>query len=192
MAVRKRRLTSRDKWKAKVWYRIIADEAFKNFELGETPAAEPSLVVGRRVEALAGEIFNNPRLNHIKLIFEVKNVSGNDAHAEVIGYELLRAYLGSIVRRGRKKIELIKDFETKDGKKVRVKAVCITAGRAHTSQAEAIRKIMAEVLAEEVPKRDFVQLIKDAVAYVLQSIMAEKAKKVYPIANMEIRKIELV
>ena len=188
MAVRR---PAKDKWKSKVWYEIVAPPEFGEVVVGETPASDPNLVVGRRVEVFANDLTGNIRQSHMKLLLEVNNVAGKTAKTHVIGYEIARSYLRSIVRRRRRKIELIQDFETKDGKKVRIKAVAITVRKCHTSQARDIRKAMKEVLENRVKELTYEELLKNVLDYKLQNEMREKAKKIYPIANMEIRKIEL-
>jgi len=186
------RRPSKDKWKSKVWYEILAPPEFGEKEVGETPASDPNMVVGRRVEVFANDLTGNIRQSNMKLLLEIEKVVGKTARTRVIGYELSRSYLRSIVRRRRRKIELIKDFKTKDGKSVRVKAVAITARKCHTSQAKDIRKVMGEVIEEKVKDMSFEELIKSVLNYELQKEMRAKAHKIYPIANMEIRKIELL
>ena len=185
-----RRIPSRDKWKSKIWYEILAPPQFGEKFVGETPASSPELVVGRRVEVSVSDLTGKIRQSHMKLHLEIEKVAGKTAKTRVIGYELSRSYLRSIVRRRRRKIELIKDYETKDGKRVRIKAVAITARKCHTSQAEAIRKVMDEILEKRVKEMSFDELLQSVLDYKLQSEMRSASNKIYPVANMEIRKIE--
>jgi len=186
------RRPARDKWKSKVWYEIIAPPEFGEKVIGETPASDPDLVVGRRVEVYANDLTGNIRQSNMKLLLEIFQVVGKTAKTRVIGYELSRSYLRSIVRRRRRKIELIRDFQTKDGKKVRIKAVAVTVRKCHTSQARDIRKKMGEILENRVGEMEFEELVRSIIEYRLQQEMREAAQKIYPIANMEIRKVELL
>ncbi len=187
-----KRIPSKDKWKSKVWYSILAPPMFGEKEVGETPASDPELVRGRKLEVTASELTGKSRQNHMKVLLEVADVSGTSAKTKVVGLEMFRSYLRSIVRRRRTKVELIQDFETKDGKKVRIKAVAMTVRKCHTAQAEGVRKAMKEILENTVKDMEFGELITNVLEYKLQSSMREAANKVYPVANMEIRKIELL
>ncbi len=189
MAVRR---PSKDKWKSKIWYEILAPPELGEKTVGETPASDPELVNGRRVEVFASDLTGSMKQSHMKILLEINHVAGKTAKTKIVGYELARSYLRSIVRRRRRKIEYIGDYETKDGVKVRVKMVGVTARKCHTSQASDIRKIMKEVLDSKVPEMTFEELLKNALEYKLQSEIRSRANKVYPMANVEVRKIDVL
>ena len=48
MAKARRRV--RDTWKEKVWYEILAPADFEESSLGTSPAREPEMLVGRKIE----------------------------------------------------------------------------------------------------------------------------------------------
>ena len=140
-----RRVTTKDKWKAKVWYEILSPKEFGEKVVGETPASDPSLLEGRTVEVSASEVATGRMLHNVKLIFELTGSSGKSARTRFKEYVILRSYLRSIVRRRRRKIELIKDYDL-DGRKVRIKAVAVTARKCHRTQSNEIRKVMDETV----------------------------------------------
>ncbi|RLG34478.1 30S ribosomal protein S3ae, partial [Methanosarcinales archaeon] len=47
---------SRDKWKAKQWYTVLAPKMFGEVKAGETVADEPSKLIGRRIEMTLGDL----------------------------------------------------------------------------------------------------------------------------------------
>ena len=54
MAKARRRV--RDTWKEKVWYEILAPADFEEASLGTSPAREPEMLVGRKIETSMREI----------------------------------------------------------------------------------------------------------------------------------------
>jgi small subunit ribosomal protein S3Ae len=186
-----RRMTTKDKWKAKSWYTVVSPKEFGEKEVGETPAAEASEVVGRRVDVSASEIATGQRLSQVKLVLEVEKVAGSVAKTRLAGYEVARSYIRSLVRRRRRRIDLIKDY-TLDGQKVRVKAITMALGKCYSSQERDIRRIMGEVLDESVKGKDVTALVQSALNREVQDAIKEKARKVFPVAGVEIRRIEFL
>jgi len=59
MAEKKSRAAARkikDKWKAKVWYNLLAPEMFNKQALGETPTDDPGKLVGRVTEVTVQDL----------------------------------------------------------------------------------------------------------------------------------------
>ena len=54
MAKARRRV--RDTWKEKIWYEILAPQEFDDASLGTSPAREPEMLVGRKIETSMREI----------------------------------------------------------------------------------------------------------------------------------------
>ena len=195
MARKKRRAARvKDKWTLKKWYTLIAPEYFGMVELGETPADDPSKVVGRTVETtlsdLTGDYSNqNP---YKKLIFKVYRVAGDNAYTKFHRFELTREYLNSLTRRRTSKIEDVIDITTADGYKLRVKPVAFTIKRCKTSQKRLIRAIMRDLVIKRGTSENFVQFIQESILGKLPSEIYKSAKKIYPLRRVEIRKIELL
>jgi small subunit ribosomal protein S3Ae len=195
MARKKRRAARvKDKWTLKKWYTLIAPEYFGMVELGETPADDPSKVVGRTVETtlsdLTGDYSNqNP---YKKLIFKVYRVAGENAYTKFHRFELTREYLNSLTRRRTSKIEDVIDVTTTDGYKLRVKPVAFTIKRCKTSQKRMIRAIMRDLVVKHGTSQNFIQFIQESILGKLPSEIYKAAKKIYPLRRVEIRKIELL
>ena len=56
MAKAKARRRVRDTWKEKSWYNIKTPISFEDKEIGETPARDPDLLIGRGVEVTMREL----------------------------------------------------------------------------------------------------------------------------------------
>ena len=70
MADKKSRAAARkikDKWKAKVWYNLLAPEMFNKQVLGETPTDTPDKLVGRVTEVTVQDLKVNTGLTEAQL-----------------------------------------------------------------------------------------------------------------------------
>lgn len=186
------RVQSRDKWRSKIWYQILAPESFGEKEVGETPASDPKKIIDRIIRVPVSELTGNYRQGNMYLFFKVNKVAGTTAKTVVSGFEVARTFLHSIIRRRREKIDSVEDYTTKDGVKLRLKTVMITIGPCHTGQKTALRKIMDALLKKEVESNDFDTFLKQVIDYIPQKAIKKASSVIYPISNMEIRKIELL
>src|SRR2546421_523754 len=90
MAEKKSRAAARkikDKWKAKVWYNLLAPEMFNKQALGETPTDDPGKLVGRVTEVTVQDLTGDFSKRHIKLAFRVDHVQGQDALTQFVGHD---------------------------------------------------------------------------------------------------------
>ncbi|MCD6503450.1 MAG: 30S ribosomal protein S3ae [Thermoplasmata archaeon] len=189
---RKLAKSARDKWRAKEWYKIIAPDYFNRVVLGETPADDPSKVIGRVAEVTVADIGGPIRRSYIKLYFKVYRVHGLEAHSRFIGHEMTQESVQKMVKRKRSRIDGVFDVRTKDGYLVRVKPIIITMARVNTSRKDKIRKIAKEVveeIASQTRFEDFVHMLIDGR---LAEEIKKRAKVVYPIRECEIRKSEVL
>src|SRR2546421_9770231 len=89
MAEKKSRAAARkikDKWKAKVWYNLLAPEMFNKQALGETPTDDPGKLVGRVTEVTVQDLTGDFRKLNIKLDFRVDHGQGTDALTQLVGH----------------------------------------------------------------------------------------------------------
>lgn len=187
-----RRVTSKDKWKSKVWYELLAPPMFGEKEIGETPASDPSQVMGRTVEVIASNLTGVGKQNYVKLLFEVDQVSGKKAKTKLTGLEVMGGYLRSSVQRRRTKVEGVFEFKTKDDVKLRAKCVAITFRACQTEQAKAIRNQLKEILHQKFEQTEFNELLNEILDRQVQNEVKDKVRKIMPLSGMEIRKLELL
>ncbi len=194
MAKKRRVSRVKDKWALKKWYTLIAPEYFGMTELGETPADDPNKVINRTVEITLSELTGDYSDNspYKKLIFKVYRVAGDNAYTKFHRFELTREYLNSLTRRRTSKIEDVIDVTTSDGYTLRVKPVAFTVKRCKSSQKRAIRAIMREIITKTGSSENFVQFLQECVLGKVCSEIYKRAKKIYPLRRVEIRKIELL
>ncbi|AAM06783.1 ribosomal protein S3Ae [Methanosarcina acetivorans C2A] len=154
-------------------------------------AGDPSLLVGRNVETTVGELTNDMTKNNTKVILRINNVVGDIATTDLMGHELTTDYIRSIVKRQTSRIDANVDVKTKDGYVIRVKPTCFTIKRARSSQMQAIREMMVEIVKKRAAESDFETFMQEAILGRLSAAIYRQAKFIYPLRRVEIRKTEV-
>ncbi len=188
----RRKYVARDKWKLKKWYEVLAPSVFGNIVIGTTPSDDPLKLIGRVMETTLYDITGDITQVHIKLYFQIIEVKDNKAITRFKGHELSRDYIRSLVRRKSSKVQGIFDVSTKDGYRLRLTIIALTAYRCKTSQKKAIRKIMRDYVLERVPQLTLDELINEMIFGKMSQEIAERARKIYPIRKVEVYKSKLL
>ncbi|MBD3405551.1 MAG: 30S ribosomal protein S3ae [Candidatus Lokiarchaeota archaeon] len=183
---------TRDKWREKAWYNIIAPDYFENKPIGETPAGDPAQVVGRTVQPTLYDITGDFDKIHVKLTFKILEVSGQDAKTVFHGHEWSSDYLRGLVRRGTTRIDWIGPILTKDDFMMRISVIVFTNSRAKSSQKHSIRKGIEKVIKTHAKKHSFDELVQKVVLGDLASEVYEEVKTIIPIRQCEIRKSKVL
>ncbi len=183
-------MAKRQVGRKKIWISIVAPKIFKEVEVGETSAYDPNDIIGRKLWVYYPQVSGDVTKHYIKLQFKIVSVKGDKALTKISGYEITRPYLARAIRRRKSKVDLIKDIKCKD-EKIRIKIVALTSSKANAKQRTEIRKRMEEILEKEVPKYDLENLILEIINKKLQNSIESGIKKIFPIAFLEVRKIEV-
>lgn len=182
----------KDKWRQKKWYIVIAPAAFGNVELGKTLSDTPQKLVGRVLESTLYNITEDFSQLHVKLFFRITKVEGDKAYTMFKGHDLARDYLRSLVRRGSSRIDGIYPITTKDGYRMRVGVIALSAVRTKSSQKHSIRHLMEDTISKKNGLLIYDELIQQLVLGKIASEIYNAAKSVYPLRKIEVRKSELV
>ncbi|MET1128672.1 MAG: 30S ribosomal protein S3ae [Thermoproteota archaeon] len=190
----RRPVSTRDRWRLKKWYEVVAPPVFGNTVLGTTPADDPRKLIGRVMETTLYDITGDFSLVHVHLYFQIVEVDEENQRAftRFKGHELARDYMKSLIRRKSSKVQGIYNVTTKDGYGLRITGVALTTYRCKTSQKRAIRKIMGEVITTRASEMSLDDLIKAMLFGQLANEIFEKAKKIYPLRKVEIYKSKLL
>lgn len=192
MAKAKARRRVRDTWKKKSWYTIKTPVNFEDKEIGETPAKDPELLIGRGVEVTMRELTGDFSKQYIKLRFEIDNVAGEVANTKFTGHKTTTDYVRSMIRRGTSRIDASTIATTKDGRKIKLQVLAVTVRRAKSSQQKYMRKVIEDLLNEAAAEKSFDELIKVVVNGKLASEIYHNAKKIYPLKRVEIIKSKVI
>ncbi len=188
----RRKYAVRDKWKLKKWYKVIAPPIFGNMVIGTTPADDPLKLIGRVMETTLYDITGDITQVHVRLYFQIIDVKEDKAITRFKGHELSRDYMKSLIRRKSSKIQGIFNVATKDNYHLRLTIVALTSYRCKTSQKRAIRKVMEEYVKTHVPEITLDELIQEMLFGKMSAVIAERARKIYPIRKVEVYKSKLL
>lgn len=177
-----------DGWKAKQWFSIMAPEMMGQQEIGETPTKDPQFLLGRVIEVTLGDLSNDFSKHNVKLELKIDQVGGDSAYTKLMGHELTRDYLRSLIKRQSSMISTTMDVLTSDGYKVRVKPTCFTIKRARTSQIKGIRKYMTSIVRKKAYESNFETFMQDVVLGKLSAQIYRDVKSIYPLRRVEILK----
>ena len=183
----------RDKWKAKRWYTIRAPRTPWSFRvIGETLAEEPSQLIGRNYEVIQNELDGDFSKMHVKVVFKVTDVLGNDAVTEFVGHELLKDYVQRQVRRDRGKIDDTIDVVTEDGFYVRFKPLMISRARIKSSQKQQMRTIARDIILTTGATSTWFKLQAATLDGTLENKIKEAVSKIQPVRTVVIRRTQLI
>lgn len=183
---------TRDKWREKDWYQVLAPDYFDNKEIGNTPAGNPDLLVGRTIQPTLYDLTGDFDQIHVKLRFKIIEVTGQQAKTVFHGHEWSSDYLRGLVRRGTSRIDWIGPILTKDDYLMRISVIVFTMTRSKTSQEHAIRKAIEEIIRAHAKKHTFDELVTEVVLGNLASEVNEEVRKIMPIRKCEIRKSKVL
>jgi small subunit ribosomal protein S3Ae len=183
---------TKDKWKSKVWYNVMAPEMFNRQKVAETLTDEPEKLVGRVAEVTVQDINGDFSKMHIKLRFKVNDVRGTEAHTYFIGHDMSSDYVRRMTRRRKSKIDMVVDAKTRDDYIIRIKPLAISGNRVRSSQQSEIRHIMTAVLTEFCTSHPLDEIVKAIISGQLAKTTATACKPIHPLQRVEIHKSEIL
>jgi small subunit ribosomal protein S3Ae len=183
---------TRDKWREKVWYQILAPDYFDNKEIGITPAGDPDQLIGRTVQPTLYDLTGDFDQVHVKLKFKVLDIKGQQVITVFHGHEWGSDYLRGLVRRGTSRIDWIGPILTKDDYLMRISVIVFTMTRAKSSHEHAVRKATEKIIRTHAKKHTFDELVQKVVLGELASEVQEEVKKIIPVRKCEIRKSKVL
>ena len=170
---------------------LVASKEFRRKEITPTITTNEKNLIGKRFYVNLADLTNNFNKYYIKVYFRIIDVKDNKVVTEFDGTECLREYISRMVHRGVKRIDIIKDAKTKDNVWLRIKVIAITNRKIKGSQEKEIRKSIEKKIEEYIAEKTLSEFIKKSVIEdELKLILIDEGKKIYPLRNLEIRKIE--
>jgi small subunit ribosomal protein S3Ae len=88
--------------------------------------------------------------------------------------------------------DFIRDYTTKDGYKVRVYCIALSAGKMNSSKKHDLRVIMDKVISERATNLTYDQLAQELVLQKVASDVYNEAKKVTHLRHVGVRKSKLI
>jgi len=180
------------KAKGKQWFRVIAPKLFNEKELAKTMAEDPSQLINRRVALSLIDLTNDFSKYHMKFFFRIKKVEGDIAFTEFDGSECLKDYISRMVLRRVRRIDTVQDLKTKDGKKIRVKALTVVSRKIKTDVKKTVRINVMELIKKEVEGSTLDEFIGKIISDEMKKKILRGTRKIYPVRKFEVRKTEII
>jgi small subunit ribosomal protein S3Ae len=181
----------KDKWKAKEWYNVHAPKMFNEMVIGETPAADPELLIGRTAEVTVQDLTGAVSKMHRKLKFKITGSDGHEAKTAFIGHDLTSDYVRRLTRRKKTKTDHVVDVVTFDHFVLRIKTMSIAENRIQSSQEDGMRNIIGITLNQMAEKMTLSDMVKAVISGEMAKDLAKACRVVIPIKRIEIRKTEV-
>lgn len=176
----------------KQWYEIISPKEFGEKVVGETPAADPRQLVGRTLEVSFMDVSRDFSRFYIKLIFQITGVEGTKARTRFVGHDTMYERVYRMVQRHMRRVDVVQDVVTGDGKAVKVKTIFSLLRRVNTSTKEDARRLVHEIIEKTAKESNFEDFISMVLKGDLQKNIRRDCSKIYPTGNVEIRKTEII
>jgi len=180
------------KKKKKAWVKIVGPKDFKNNELGESYVNDPNSLVGKKLKVDLAALIGDMRKQNTFIGFIISEVSGNQAKADFISYNLSIAHIRRMIRAGKDKLEYSFVVNLKDNRKMRVKTLVLTKVKTKNSVLTAIRKGTNDYFTEFGKIGGFYEVIEKMIDGELIKDLRATLKKVYPLSVLEIKSVELL
>ncbi len=174
----------------KQWYEIMAPDMFGGKAIGETLAADPRKLMGRKMNVSLVEISRDYSKFYFKVSIKIEKIEENKAFTKLVGHECLRERVYRMVQRHGRRVDVIQDVKTKDGEKIRVKTVFMLLRRVGKSTKDAARKTAKDIIDDFAKKQTSEEFINSIIAGDIQHKVKKESNKIYPIGSVEIRKTE--
>ena len=181
------------KRRRKYWITVYAPEIFggKDRPLTKVLYSEVENLINRIVVVKGGDLLGryDPEEGGMSLYFRIIKVTPAGAHTAFIGHEYSNEIVLSKVRRRMTKIETIMRVYTKDGHRVKVSVLAMTAQRCHERHEKAIRKKIEEFITNKAKEYEFEEFLYNLViTKKWHPEMIDIANKIYPLREFMVYK----
>jgi ribosomal protein S3AE len=175
----------------KNWYEIQAPDIFDEDTVTETPAEKDSQVVGRTVKESLNDLLEASDKYYADVTLKVTEVEGNKAFTEISEMSVSSEFVSRMIQTDTDRFDLVEDFETSDGETVRVKVVGATLRKASNKAMKNARKEISDVIEENASSQTYEEFMENIFTDKVQEEFRDRAEKIYPFRELEIRKTEL-
>lgn len=176
----------------KNWYEIQVPDIFDVDSITETPAEKDEQVVGRTASANLTDLMDDSSKYYVDVSFKVTEVEGNKAFTEIDGMECSSEYVSRMIRKRSKRLDLVEDYRTDDGRTVRIKVVGATVKKTSTKTLQDARQEISDIIEERASEQSYNELMENIFMDNLQEEFRDAANKIYPFRDLEVRKTELL
>ena len=176
--------------KKKKWYKINASEEFKNVLIGESLVSDPNTLIGKNLEISPAFLIHDPKKSNFKIKFKIREIKGEEAFTDLMGYNLPSTYIKRAVRPGKSIVEDSFKGKTKDNLDVVAKPFLITRAIVSNSIKTSLRKKCREYLIKYLSEMDYKDIMGNLLNDGLQRDLRKILEKTYPLTICQLRVFE--
>lgn len=158
-------------------------------------------MIGRRYDVNQADLAGSNDVAHRKFIFKVGDIKGNECIGFFDGMELTSDKQKAMIKKWHTLIEAQKDVVAKDGSIFRVFVMAVTRRLpgyvkktcyVKNSEEKKIRKIMFDVIEEELAGCDAQRIMKKLANETVGKKIEELGSEVFPLQNCCVRKVKTI
>lgn len=165
---------------------------FGEMKIGNAIGNEPSKLIGRRMEITMRDLTGDIKNQHLKLLLRISEVNHNKAYTKLVGHEISRDYMRSLMRRRSSRIDTNVEVSTKDRYNMRIRVSCFTLKKANHLQEKIIRRIAEETIKNRAYNLEFNKYVQEIILGKLASDIYKNAKRIYPLRRVEVNKSAVI
>ncbi len=181
----------RVKKKRRLWITAYAPDILGGMDrpLVKVLCTAPSDLINRILTVKGTEFTRDFEDRGMNLYFRIIKVTPAGAQTTLIGHEYSREIISSKVRRRMSRVELITRLYTKDGNRVKVSVLAMTAHRCNYTHKKEIGRILENTLKEKAKDYGYEEFIYNlAIRKAWHNEMTKNANKIYPIREFLVYK----
>ncbi len=190
--VDKRKSSTKDKWKEKSWYTIVAPSYFGEKEIGLSPSSDPKYIVNRTIAVPISDFTGNFKKSSSMVIFKIDDVIGKKCSTVFIGHEVSEDTIRRMVRRRKERIDIITNIRTKDLYKIAVKFVLVADAKLTEAKRSEVRKTIKDYITQKSSTMELGEFALYVIGDEVYNELVNSLKNVYPIRKIEVRKTEVL
>lgn len=180
-----------DVWKKKRWHKVLAPKLFNEMVIGETPALEPNMLVGRTLKINMMALTGDMKKQNIDVTFEIDRVMGETAYSHIKNFQINPSAVRRFVRRGKNRVDDSFVCVTSDNRKVRIKPFMVTLSKTTNSVLNELRKRAREYFVRTAKGMSYDDLCREIITYNLQKSLRQTVNKIYPVRICDVRVMEI-
>jgi len=177
---------TRERWKRKNWYEILAPQSYNSAVLGHSFAEAPEGLKGRMLSVNLMQLTGNIKKQNIVLRFKIIDAKESKGVTTITTFALQNASLRRLVRKGLTKLSDSFICKTKDDLPVRIKPLLLTRSKANSGVRRELRRKCRELLIKSVSELPFEQLVLDLVDFKVQKEIKTVLDKIFPLRHFQV------
>jgi small subunit ribosomal protein S3Ae len=187
----KRRSTTKDKWKEKSWYTIVAPSYFGEKEIGLSPSADPKYMINRTIAVPVSTFTGNFKKASSMVLFQVDRCEGKRCTTKFIGHEVSDDTIRRMVRRRRERLDIVINVKTSDLYNIAVKLVLVADQKLTGTKRSEVRSSIVDYITKRSLEMDIGTFANYIIGDDVYGDLVNCLKDVYPIKKIEVRKTEI-